>query len=78
MSDDPIAIVAAALETDPAKLTPQSRLGLHPGWDSLTHVKVVMALEEHFGIEITDDVIIRLTSIAAIQEFLDNPATRSA
>ena len=70
MSTDPISVIAAALEADPAKLTPQSRLGRFPGWDSLTHVKVLMALEEAFGIPINDETIIGLTSVSAITDYL--------
>ena len=66
MSADPIIVVAAALAADPSKLTPESRLGRFPGWDSLTHVKVILALEEAYGIAINDDTIITLTSMAAI------------
>jgi len=35
-------------------------------WDSLNHMNLVLALEEEFGIQFTDDQIMQLLSVDAI------------
>jgi citrate synthase len=37
-------------------------------WDSLNHVNLMLALEERYGIEITEDSIIKCTSVEGICE----------
>ena len=35
-------------------------------WDSFGHLKLMLELEKRFGIELNEDKIVRLTSVAAI------------
>jgi acyl carrier protein len=35
-------------------------------WDSLNHMSLVLALEEEFGVQFTDDQIMQLLSVDAI------------
>jgi len=35
-------------------------------WDSLNHMTLVLALEEEFGVQFTDDQIMKLLSVDAI------------
>lgn len=35
-------------------------------WDSLNHMNLVLALEEEFGVQFTDDQIMKLLSVDAI------------
>ena len=39
-------------------------------WDSLTHIKIVMALENEFNIKFTDDEMVLLTDIQSIDELV--------
>lgn len=41
-----------------------------PGWDSQGHVRLILALEERFGVEFGDDQIVELVSVAAILQAL--------
>lgn len=59
-------LVAKALECDPASLNGDSGLARHPAWDSVGHLSVMMALEQHYGVEITDRTIIQYETMAAI------------
>jgi acyl carrier protein len=63
---DPITLVATALSCDPGTLTLDSGLNRHPAWDSMGHLEVMMALERHYGIEITDKTIRHFEKIANI------------
>ena len=42
--------------------------GVTPGWDSLRHMRILMAVEAKFGIEIPDELVVKLLSLAAIAE----------
>ena len=59
-------LVAEALDCDPASLCESSGLGRHPLWDSVGHLSVMMPLEQHYGIEITDQTISQYETLAAI------------
>lgn len=39
-------------------------------WDSMGHVSLMVALQERFGIEIDYEVLVELTSLNAIDEYL--------
>ena len=45
------AAVRDELEDDNIALTLQTRARDVPGWDSLAHVRIVVAVEEAFGVE---------------------------
>jgi acyl carrier protein len=37
-----------------------------PNWDSLQHMNLILALEEKFGVQFTDDQIVELVTVGAI------------
>ena len=42
-----------------------------PGWDSLNHVKVIVAVEKEFGIRFNMVELLRLKSVGGLQMLLD-------
>ena len=52
--------------TPPESLTRAS----YPEWDSLRHVKLMLKLQEHFGVRFSASDILRLNSFAEICEEL--------
>ncbi|WP_433547243.1 citrate/2-methylcitrate synthase [Streptomyces sp. CA-294286] len=38
-------------------------------WDSLGHVSLMVAIEQEYGVEVDDDLMLELRSVAAIREF---------
>jgi acyl carrier protein len=62
----PFDLVASALECPRESLNQQSALADHPQWDSFGHLRIMMALEEHYGIDITDETIRRYETMTAI------------
>jgi acyl carrier protein len=49
-----LPVLADALECDAATLDMDSGLAIHPAWDSFGHLRVMMALEAHWGVTIDD------------------------
>ena len=45
-------------------------------WDSVRHLSLVMAIEEHFGITFDPDEIAELTSVRKISEAIHKRAAR--
>ena len=44
-------------------------------WDSLRHMKLVLALEEELGVQFTADQIVEMNSVALILAVLDETIT---
>lgn len=70
MTDDIEAIIAAALKVPAERLSDGLEYGGITQWDSLSHVNLMLALEEAYGVEIDEDRMIELTSIGAIKAFV--------
>ena len=49
----------------------QASILTHKAWDSMAHVQIMLYLEEHYGVEMTEETIQRYGNLAAIQELHD-------
>jgi acyl carrier protein len=63
-------VVANALRIEPEAVTDDIGFGKTPEWDSLNHVTLMMSLESEFGVTVTDDEVVELTDLPAIERFL--------
>ena len=43
-----------------------------PGWDSLNHVNVILAVEQHFGVRFKSREVLTLKNIGDLQRLLDS------
>ena len=43
-----------------------------PGWDSLSHVNVILAVERHFGVHFKAREVLSLKNIGDLQRLLDS------
>lgn len=60
------ALVAAALERRLDEVPPDGTIASVPGWDSLGHVRIVLALEAARGQPLKAEEIATLHSVAAV------------
>ncbi len=51
------AVIASVLDCAPGAVDPAARIGTIPGWDSIAHMGIVLALEESIGRRFTADEI---------------------
>lgn len=65
-------IIANAIKLSPEQITPDFAMADVPAWDSLAHMELIVSLEEHFGIVLTPDEIVAMTSVAGIKQVLNN------
>ena len=45
--------------------------GMVPGWDSLNHARIIMAVEDEFGIQLKTVEIIRLKNVGDLQNMVN-------
>ena len=64
-------IIVELLNTDPAKVTPEARFREDLGADSLDLVELIMAFEEEFGGEISDEDAQKITTVGQAVEYLE-------
>lgn len=62
--------IAAVLGVADEDLTDDSSPETVSSWDSLNHLNLILALEGEFGIELTPDDAMEMTSIANIRALL--------
>ncbi len=43
-----------------------------PGWDSLTHVNVILAVEKHFGVHFKSREVLALKNLGDLQRLVDS------
>jgi acyl carrier protein len=72
------SIIGEHLGVDEASLVPEANLLDDLGADSLDVVELVMALEEEFGIEVSDDDVENIRTIRDIVEYVSSRAEAAA
>ncbi len=64
-------VVSLVLDIDKSKLTPETGIDNITKWDSLAHMRIVLALEEEFDVTFSEFEIMEMLSISSIVEKLD-------
>ena len=64
-------LLATALQVDPPQIETDAAIGRTERWDSLAHMRLVLALEEHVGRNLEAPEMLALESLADIAAFLD-------
>ena len=72
--DDVKEVVIEQLDCDPAEVKEDSKFIEDLGADSLDVVKLVMALEEKFDIEIPDEDAEKILTVADAIKYIENNA----
>ena len=64
-------VMATVLGVPVSAVGPDASADTIPGWDSLRHMNLVLALEQAFGVEIPDEDAAEITSYALIKVVLN-------
>lgn len=64
------AVMAAAIGIAPETITDETSPATEEAWDSLRHMHLVLALEEEFGVEFSDQQLADLSSFVGIRTAL--------
>lgn len=65
------SIIVEQLGVDESEVTPEAHFIDDLGADSLDTVELVMALEEEFGIEISDEDAEKIQTVGDVMKFID-------
>jgi acyl carrier protein len=60
------------------KVTPETTSNDIDGWDSMSHVTMLMAVEDHFGIEFKPYEIANLVNVGALIALVEKKLTEKA
>jgi acyl carrier protein len=66
-----VQIIAEELNIEPESLTLHTHITDDLNADSLDAMEVILKIEEEFDVEIPDDIVQRIQTIADVVEFLD-------
>jgi acyl carrier protein len=70
--DDKIrAIMAEVLRLPVDRIGADAAIGTVPNWDSTAHMRMMIALEDEFGIELDETRMVEMTSFATICAVVD-------
>jgi acyl carrier protein len=67
MDDEIRAIMAQILRLPMERVGPDAAIGNVPNWDSTAHMRLMLALEDAFGIELNETEMVEMTSLAKIR-----------
>lgn len=69
-SPQTVAVMADALEIAQSAVTADLALGSADAWTSLSHMRLIFALEDVLNRRLSPDEIVSLTSVARVDEIL--------
>ncbi len=64
-------MIASQLQVDAASITPESRLVEDLKADSANIMVMILRLEEQFGIEVEDEVILNLKTVGDVTKYIE-------
>lgn len=64
--------ILGVLNLDDWELDEQTTASQVPGWDSLSHVNVIVAVEKHFQVRFSNLEILRLKNVGDVQRLVDS------
>jgi len=65
------AIMAESLRLPADRIGAHAAIGNVPNWDSTAHMRIMLALEDEFGIELDESRMIEMTSFAKIRSVVE-------
>jgi acyl carrier protein len=76
ITDELKSVILIALALDEFEMSYDTTASQVPGWDSLHHVNVILAVERHFGVRFASRDVLRLSNVGDLQKLLDLELSR--
>jgi acyl carrier protein len=71
ISDELKGVILKVLQLDEWDISDETLAAQIPGWDSLMHVNVILAIEKYFKVRFSNIEIIKLKNIGDLQRLVD-------
>ncbi len=65
-------VISEVLRMPPDRIISAMSIHKVDTWNSLTHIELVVTIEERFHVQLTEDEIVAMTSIAEIERILSD------
>ena len=72
ISRDLKVVILGVLKLDDWELADTTVAAEVPGWDSLSHINVIVAVEKHFGVHFKSAEVLRLKNVGDLQRLVDS------
>ena len=72
--EDAVALIANALLIEPVAVDERTALGISPEWDSLAHLRLILALEEQLGRQLGPEAIVGIADFGDVVTLLNGAA----
>ena len=70
ISDELKKVIVEALKLDDFDIKDETVASQVPGWDSLSHINVILAVEKHFNIRFNNREVLRLKNVGDLQRLV--------
>lgn len=77
MDDTIRAMMAEVLRLPVDRIGTDAAIGNVPNWDSTAHMRMMLALEDAFGIELDEAHMVEMTSLAKIRAVVEELQAKS-
>ncbi len=77
MDDTIRAMMAEVLRLPVDRIGTDAEIGNVPNWDSTAHMRMMLALEDAFGIELDEAHMVEMTSLAKIRAVVEELQAKS-
>jgi acyl carrier protein len=74
MEDRARTLLADAIGADPAQVPPDARIGTFERWDSLAHLRLILAMEQQLGRQLDPDEAVAVECLADVARLLNGRA----
>jgi len=64
-------IILDALQLEDFDMQDDTTASMVPGWDSLSHIRIITSIEEGYGIRFKTVEVIRLKNVGQLQRLID-------
>lgn len=72
ISEELKRVILGALKLDDWEITDSTLSAEVLGWDSLSHINVLLAVEKHFGVRFRNADVLGLTNVGDLQRLVDS------
>jgi acyl carrier protein len=76
VSDELKRVILRELDLDDWPIEDLTTAGTVPGWDSLSHARIIAAVEDAFGVRFRMGDVVRLANVGELQALIDRQAVR--
>ncbi len=65
------SVILTELDLDDFEIKDETRADEIPGWDSLNHINVILAIEKSYSIRFKSVEVLRLKNVGGLQKLVD-------